>query len=364
MEAAAARTLATVVGAAIANTRVYGAAHRVTGESVGRAAAEAASALEACGRLDIVVHAQRLFVNAAVVEPDISPIQTFRDCLLQLEVQSLSIPAPLYRSEFEAFLRVLTATREEAEAAGGFGALLMRAGLARMKVGRMSVRAVDETDEKPAAQPETAKPQRQAKPVKTGAKKSFDLSEELAALNNVAEAASSDEDGNAVAGLNAVVNDLKARVRADAALAGGASTRELTEALQRVERAILELIRQTERKVGGLVANVEADRPVVERIEREARERGVPLHVTREALLTGLSEVVQESYQPLSVVDGAVELLRSGRLGAVTDAQREMLDAMADGMGRLGKLVGFLRKISGVPESLTPDKTILGEAYS
>jgi hypothetical protein len=356
MQPSEACALVTAIGGAFSNLGVYGAQHPVTRESMQRGAQACTEALAARSRLDIVTHGAHLIVNGAAVATSLAPTAMLCERLAAAEAHTLSITPPLGPEEFETFIGLLAAPPAAQKAAGGFGAALAQAGLVRFKVGRIGV----QTDAEPAPKPKPHT-QRAGRSTRTG--RSFDLSAELATLEQSLQDTAQRPDKDAVAALRDTIDDLKARVRADRGLAGGDATRELTDALQRVEHAIRELLRQTERKAGGLVANVRADREIVARIEQDAQSHGMDLHVTRDQLLSGLSEVVQESYQPLTVVTGGVDLLRSGRLGPVSDAQDALLGTVSESMARLETLITFLRNIAGAPESLSPDAAVLREAY-
>jgi hypothetical protein len=58
-----------------------------------------------------------------------------------------------------------------------------------------------------------------------------------------------------------------------------------------------------------------------------------------------------------------IDMFESGSLGAVTDAQRDVLAVASQSMARLGNLVGYLSKLSGIPEGLSPDRAILDDVY-
>ena len=75
------------------------------------------------------------------------------------------------------------------------------------------------------------------------------------------------------------------------------------------------------------------------------------------------AEINQELAQPLKVSGGALELLESGGAGALSEPKRELLKMAAEGIERVGRLAGYLKQISGVPDSLKPDQQILQDAY-
>ncbi len=92
---------------------------------------------------------------------------------------------------------------------------------------------------------------------------------------------------------------------------------------------------------------------------QEAKQR----EMSRRRLLEVLAEVVQELFQPLSVVNATVEMLLSHRLGSINDEQESMLRLSDSNSKRLAHLADRLRSICGNPTDRTPDKEILADVY-
>lgn len=83
----------------------------------------------------------------------------------------------------------------------------------------------------------------------------------------------------------------------------------------------------------------------------------------RKDMLSLLAEIVQELRQPMSVIISVIDMLNTGRLGAVPDAQRDMLNLAHQNGRRLCAIVDTLAGISGMPASLQPDTQMLGHIY-
>ena len=58
-----------------------------------------------------------------------------------------------------------------------------------------------------------------------------------------------------------------------------------------------------------------------------------------------------------------IDLLYSGKGGPLTESQRDMLKMASDSVDRVNQLVIFMRRISGLPESYTPDLEIIEDSY-
>ncbi len=143
----------------------------------------------------------------------------------------------------------------------------------------------------------------------------------------------------------------------------GGGVEDMRHALEAISHEVDNLILHAQGQTETLAQRVDSDRETVAEIERQARDRGVGLKLSRDELLTSLAEINQELVQPLTTSSALLQLLRSGKSGAVTDAQRELLDTAAEGMERLEKLVHYLQRISGFPVELSPDHGLLSEVY-
>lgn len=144
---------------------------------------------------------------------------------------------------------------------------------------------------------------------------------------------------------------------ADDKAAGG--VKGLDKVAKDVRREIEGLVAKTERKILDLVDSMQK--------ENEAEARGLALpqesKMPRRKLMELLAEIGQELCQPLAVINCSVDMLRSGTMGDVTSAQLEMLCLTAESGSRLQVLINKLMKISGVPDTRSPDAGIQQSLY-
>lgn len=154
------------------------------------------------------------------------------------------------------------------------------------------------------------------------------------------------------------VEQLAARQAAD-----GVDRHAMTHALETIGREVESLIQHTQGEAASLAQRVDADRDTVAELEQHARESGVGLNLSREELLGSLAEINQELVQPLTTASAMLQMLSSGRLGDLSDGQRDVLNVVGEGMDRLEKLIAYLQRISGFPVELSPDQAVLSEAY-
>lgn len=143
----------------------------------------------------------------------------------------------------------------------------------------------------------------------------------------------------------------------------GTDAQAMTHALEAIGREVESLIRHTQGQATSLAQRVEADRGKVAEIEQHARDSGVGLQLSREELLGSLAEINQELVQPLTTSSVMLQMLSTGKMGALSDSQRDVLRTATEGMDRLEKLIAYLQRISGFPVELCPDQSLLSEVY-
>ena len=71
--------------------------------------------------------------------------------------------------------------------------------------------------------------------------------------------------------------------------------------------------------------------------------------MSREELLTALSEVAQELMQPLTAVNASLEMMLNGFVGSITDEQQDLLSLAANSGEHLKFLMNMLVDIVGCP---------------
>ena len=82
--------------------------------------------------------------------------------------------------------------------------------------------------------------------------------------------------------------------------------------------------------------------------------------LTRAELLERFAELSQEIVQPLTVATGAIDMVRKGKGGDLTEEQRSLLHLAAESLDRMGQLAERFARIAGLPEGFEPDGDILG----
>ena len=153
-----------------------------------------------------------------------------------------------------------------------------------------------------------------------------------------------------------------------ASLAGDANVLTLyrlhsSGAIEEANREVEALVAKTEKKIENLVEGVGADLAEIDAQETAAKKAGHGPKMSRKTLLVILAEVVQELYQPLSVINCSINMVTSNMLGDVTSGQMDMLVMANQSVERVQTLIHGLCKISGMPSELSPVEATLDAVY-
>jgi hypothetical protein len=141
-------------------------------------------------------------------------------------------------------------------------------------------------------------------------------------------------------------------------------TTKLVETAVSVQQAVATATEGTERKIQQLADEIEEEKKAEESGDgRKQSEPGDPPRMSRGRMLEILAEIVQELCQPLSVINCTLQMMLSGKLGDVSESQTAMIKLAQESSDRIKMLTDSLRRISGEPETLSPDLTITSSFY-
>ena len=133
--------------------------------------------------------------------------------------------------------------------------------------------------------------------------------------------------------------------------------------LNRIRAFLSEMASGSEREITSLASQVDDDRQTIASIESAAKRRGIGLKLTRAELIGRYAELNQEVLQPLTVSTGVIDMLRSGCVGQLSPQQQDLLKLASESVERVNQLVSYMNRISGLPNSYTPDAVVIGESY-
>jgi hypothetical protein len=131
--------------------------------------------------------------------------------------------------------------------------------------------------------------------------------------------------------------------------------------LSSIDSELKKIVDRTERKILKMIEDIRADDIL---ITEHDSEHEPSLRLSRRKLLEMLAEIGQELCQPLTVINCAIETIRSERLGPVTQAQADLLQLGSESTQRLEGLINKLTELSGLPKTLSPDEQIIDQLYT
>jgi len=360
---------------------MYGMKHNVTALALRESFDLLDSALAMYGPVEIGVSETTALVNAS---PVLSTDSAFRNFMSRVEIHKLGailFSPEIDVEEFTVFIRLISSSSMALAQRGGLRGALDGAGLRSVKLVNTEYKKVLEGKDAPpppAPPPPTPPPEDKTFSLGTGAEDGvLDLSLGLAEASPTF-ASDKPDDGSPASDLEANrrrrrenASKMAAMLRATAALIENEGAlpaeigqKQILASIERILKTLEASTHETRIQVSKLAGQVEADRQTIASIESSARRRGIGFHLTRQELLEHYAEINQEMLQPATVSSGALDLLLSGKCGEMTTSQKEIIRLAFEGMGRVNQLIQYMNRISGLPDTLTPDKAVVRDSYT
>ena len=373
------------LGLLLSQAAVYGPRHNVTQSAARSVFAELEQTLKAFGPIEISLRNEQILINGSSDGITLAAGKNLADRMRLHKIDGLLFLTPADSREFLVCITLFGTPPLTLAAEGGFEGAIKKGALRSVRVVTVAYQRV--TDEKPVS---AALPAEQPAPVSVpvappvAVRRPSAKSPVLGVLDLSADlddgtegvTANSGLDGASGGGQNPAgqarkkqAADLAALLRGAASLleSGGGSGQDLhpnvVNALGRIRGILSEMAVGSEHEISTLANQVDQDRQTIASIESAARRRGIGLKIMRAELVQRYAELNQEILQPLTVSSGVIDMLNSGCTGALTETQRELLKMAAESVSRVNQLVAYMNKISGLPDSLTPDAEIIRESY-
>ncbi|MCK5849648.1 MAG: hypothetical protein KAH23_01940 [Kiritimatiellae bacterium] len=144
---------------------------------------------------------------------------------------------------------------------------------------------------------------------------------------------------------------------------GGQTPEEVASALTEVNNEINGMMVGTQKKITDFVGEIMAEQEESTEGEQGDVAKKKSTTMTKRRMLQVLAEIVQELFQPLSVVNCTLDMIVSKALGDVADTQIDMLKLARESTEKIQMLIDALNKISGVPDSESPDAEMIKTFY-
>lgn len=366
------------LGLLVGQAGIYGPSHKVTQDAAQSVFAEIEQAISRHGAVELTLREQELLVNGQSVDAGGSSARNVIDRMAMHKIGGLFFQQPASMPEFLSCITLFASQPSALAAGGGFEAALKKAALRSIRVVSVAYQRVLEGEEKKATGVVEDRPDRPGAAARRasqseGASNVLDLSEETPGsweevFSGLAAPPAAKGTGGALwkqqaSSLAELLREAATRIEEAGDPGPFGRQPDIAGVLKGVRDLVSKMAAGSEQQISTLAGQVESDWQTIASIESSARESGVGLQLTRAELIARYAEINQEIVQPLTVSTGVIDLLNSERTGALTDSQRQLLKLASDSVARVNQLVGYLNRISGLPEGLTPDAKILKDSY-
>lgn len=366
------------LGLLVGQAGIYGPSHKVTQDAAQSVFAEIEQAISRHGAVELTLREQELLVNGQSVDAGGSSARNVIDRMAMHKIGGLLFQQPASMPEFLSCITLFASQPSALAAGGGFEAALKKAALRSIRVVSVAYQRVLEGEGKKATGVVEDRPDRPEAAARRasqseGASNVLDLSEETPGsweevFSGLAAPPAAKGTGGALwkqqaSSLAELLREAATRIEEAGDPGPFGRQPDIAGVLKGVRDLVSKMAAGSEQQISTLAGQVESDWQTIASIESSARESGVGLQLTRAELIARYAEINQEIVQPLTVSTGVIDLLNSERTGALTDSQRQLLKLASDSVARVNQLVGYLNRISGLPEGLTPDAKILKDSY-
>ncbi|MBP5511055.1 MAG: hypothetical protein J6Z49_09070 [Kiritimatiellae bacterium] len=352
------------LGLLISQAGIYGIRHNVTRQAARSVFVELERLLTTYRQIEIDCHEHQLLVNGAEERVDPTTAKNLVERMEAHKVGGIEFLSPPDMDEFLACIALFAAQPNTLAAEGGFEEGLKRANVRSIKTVQVSYRRADEEE------------QPRANASRSSAVGVLDLS---AVLSQPGEGGEGD---NAWGGMGADVPSVpkkKGAFKEQTAMLAAflRETAELLESqlsqhelhvkialvLDKIRAALEEFTEESQEHISSLADQVDADKLKIDSLESAARRRGIGLKLSRHELIERYAELNQEMIQPLTVSSGILDLLTSGKVGELSQSQQDLLKVASESVARVNQLVSYMSRVTGLPQSFTPDAEVIRDSY-
>jgi len=370
--------LVRALGLLVSQAGVYGPSHKVTQSAARSVYAELEKAVKDYGKVEIALNGKEILVNGSSEGIGEMAGKNLSDRMALHKINGIVFLSPSDMEEFLRWVTLLGTLPAVLAAEGGFEGALKKAGLRSVKVVTVAFQRVagapsDEplpdlglssSPPKPAETEPASALRKKAPPSGVGV---LDLSEALGPeeepMERQEQRPAASEQKRRASSLASLLREAAALLEHDDGRAVSAQHQAVVAALEQIRTLLTAMTADSEHHITTLANQLDDDRQTIASIESAARRRGIGLKLTRGELVQRYAELNQEIVQPLTVSTGVIGMLRSERMGALTSSQRDLLKMAEESVERVNQLVAYMNRISGLPDTYTPDAGIISDTY-
>ncbi len=355
--------LVNVLGLLVNQAAVYGVEHKVVRDALPESFGKLRKLLQQYGTVEMELQGEHFFVNKSRDSMAAGVCKSLVDRMRLHRITLLHFSPPGNFSEFKIWLELFSAYPRTLEPSGGFLAALERAKLhgihARQVEWRSASRKSDGalgTGDAVAAKTDGGAPRIDLQEALTAWEQEFVTQDTGVDTLNIPVRSHADC-------LAARLRRLARLLEADHALGEQEGSQPILHELSEIRDAMSASGMAAMESVAAFSKSLAADSRIVDTIESGAQQQGAKLDMTRAETIRRHAELNQEIMQPLTVSSGVIDMLHSGRLGTLSEAQQEMLKLAAESLERVQQLAEYMRQMVGLPQSFAPDSRIIRETY-
>jgi len=363
------------IGLLISQAGVYGPSHKVTQSAARSVYAELEQVIAAHGPVEIALNEKEVLVNGSSEGIGAVAGKNLADRMALHKIGGLVFLSPPDLNEFLTCVTLLGTQPFALTLDGGFEGAVKKANLRSVQVVTVAFQRVsgdtpvEQLPPEPmgsAPSPVPVAPPRRPLPVAGGVgvlDLSAALEPEEEAEERPSENGAGEERKRRISSLASLLRETAALLERDEGRVPGTQHQAVIAALEQIRNVLTAMTVDSEHHITALANQVDDDRQTIASIESAARRRGIGLKLTRGELVQRYAELNQEIVQPLTVSTGVIGMLRSERTGTLTPSQRELLKMAEESVARVNQLVSYMNRISGLPDTYTPDARIIADSY-
>ena len=367
---------------AIQVTSMYGSAHNVTAKSLQEAFSILEPILRTHGSVEIANAENSHLVNGVPISSTDSALHRFFDRMEMHNVGGVQFRPGITSNEFDSFMSMMALSTSSLAAQGGFKKALEGARLRGVSVVDIEYRRVtDQTADARNGLPAGARPLDgggQAYNIGLGdGLGPIDITQamldampfsivddgETNRRSGEAEAMAKTRRENAIK-IAGMLRETATLFEKSATQPTDIGEKQILASIERILNMVEASSRETRVQINRLAGKVKADRLTIASIEQAARKRRVGFNLTRTELLEQYAEINQEMLQPITAAIGAIEILFTELDSSVTNTQRELIKLAHESLERANQLIRYMNRISGLPDTLTPDPKVIKGTYT
>lgn len=352
-------TLVRDFGILVNQVAFYGVAHKVIQDQIAIFFNSLKSLLQQHESLELVVLHDKIAVNGRTDGIDAQTSRNLKERMMLHKVHGLSFLPTIEQHELAALLSLLGTLPVRLADKGGFEAALKQANLANIHLVQYALTRVGK-EHKEAPPPKT-----QVKATVTEGQDGKSAASALPSKQPIKAARFPQfkEHRKVVQSeLLSLLSEVSQLVTTEGETQDVSQDQRMLNTLRSIRDTLRTTTETSKQRIATLLDHKKPKKPATP-ASPSLPARKERARYTQKELMGRYAELTQEIAQPLTVTNGVIELLKSGQAGPLTEAQTHFIDLAVDSVERVNQLIKYMHSLSGEPDTLIPDASIVHETY-